>query len=59
MEIYKQKNGDTTRADLVEIGNMLVKAGYTVRRTKRKIRAEDKYSTEMIEFYGDADTAKI
>lgn len=56
MEIFKQKNGEMTRAELLEVGALLVKAGYTVRRTKRRVRSEDKYATELLEVFPDGES---
>lgn len=59
MEIFKQKNGEMTRTELLEVGALLVKAGYMVRRTKRKVRSEDKYATELLEVFPDGESADV
>lgn len=55
MEIYKQKNGALTQTELLQIAALLVKAGYAVRRDKRKLGGEGK--TDILVFFGDEGTA--
>lgn len=50
MKIYAQKNGTYTKQELLELATLLIKGGYTVRRSKLKINEKP---TEVVEFFGD------
>jgi len=54
--IYVQKNGKMTEVDRLALGELLLKAGYNVRLTKRRVPGgpADK-SIPVIEFKGDGE----
>lgn len=54
MKIYAQKDGSYTKQELLDLSTLLVKGGYTVRRSKQKVEGKP---VEIVEFYGDEGNA--
>lgn len=52
MRIYPQKNGAYTKQELRDLAALLLKGGYTVRISKRKVNDKP---VEMVEFIGDGE----
>ncbi len=52
MRIYPQKNGAYTKQELRDLAALLLKGGYTVRISKRKVNEKP---VEMVEFIGDCE----
>ena len=52
MKIYPQKNGAYTKQELRDLAALLLKGGYSVRISKRKVNEKP---VEMVEFIGDGE----
>lgn len=57
MKIYEQKRGSSNEADRLELGRLLMKAGYTVRLGKERDSSGNR-NVHYVEYWSQEEGAK-